>query len=96
MVRVASSAAATLLQFKTPQIVERINRYYGYHAVARLQVALGVLPKTLKPSVTEPAPLSATEQAKVEETVAPIPSEAVRSALGRLGQTLRRRALANE
>jgi len=94
MIRVASSAAATLLQFKAPQVIERINRYCGYQAVAKLQVALGALPKIQKQLPPEPPPLDETERAKVEATVAPITSEAVRSALGRLGQTLRRRALA--
>jgi hypothetical protein len=96
MVRVASSAAATLLQFKTPQIIDRINRYCGHQAIARLQVALGALPKAQKPIVPEQAPLSATEQAKVEEDIAPVASDAVRAALGRLGETLRRRAVAYE
>jgi len=50
--RIASGAAATLLQMKTPTILARVNGFMGYGAVASVQVAQGPLPRP------RPAPLA--------------------------------------
>lgn len=91
MVRVASGAAATLLQFKSPQVIERVNRYFGYHAVAKLQLTLGVLPKLQKTAEAEQAPLSPEALAAIDQAVAGVGSPAVRLALAQLGANVRRR-----
>lgn len=93
MIRVASGAAATLLQFKTPQVIERVNHYFGYHAVAKLQVSLGALPKTVKDRA-QPN-LSPEISAEMNQAVAGVTSPAVRLALGQLGAILKRRAVRN-
>lgn len=43
-IRVASGALATQLQHEEPQVIERINRYFGYAAVTRLVLSQGPLP----------------------------------------------------
>jgi hypothetical protein len=92
MVRVASGAAATLLQFKTPQIIARINRFLGYQAVAKLSVTLGALPKPAAAADNGPPPASPQETAAVAERVANVPSPALRLALSQLGLAVRRRS----
>jgi hypothetical protein len=94
-VRVASGAAATLLQLKTPQIVLRINRYFGYEAVARLQATVGPLPKAAAAQRAAPPP-SAEICAEVDRTVAAVSSPALRIALGQLGVALRQRTAREE
>lgn len=57
--RIASGAAATLLQLKTPTILARVNGFIGYAAVAAIQVAQGPLPRrriSAPPVTMEQAP----------------------------------------
>jgi hypothetical protein len=91
LVRVSSGAAATLLQFKSPQVIERVNRYFGYHAVAKLQITLGVLPKPQRTAEPELAPLSPEAVAAIDQAVAGVGSPALRLALAQLGANVRRR-----
>jgi hypothetical protein len=56
--RIASGAAATLLQLKTPTILARVNGFLGYGAVSALQVAQGPLPRAR----ALPAPVSPAEK----------------------------------
>jgi hypothetical protein len=96
VVRVTSGAAATLLQFKTPQIVDRVNRYFGYQAIAKLQITLGALPKTSRATETAPPPLSPDATAAIERAVADVGSPALRLALAQLGANVRRRSTPSE
>src|SRR5690606_25444311 len=41
VLRVANGAAATLLHLKTPVVGERVNRFFGYGAVARVEAGQG-------------------------------------------------------
>ena len=93
MIRVASGAAATLLQFKAPQIIERVNHYFGYQAVAKMQISLGTLPQVAKTAVADETPLSPVIHEEIEQTVAAVSSPALRLALGQLGAAVRRRAV---
>lgn len=93
MVRVASGAAATLLQFKGPQVIERVNRYFGYQAVAKLQISLGPLPKTAKAPYRDQPDLPAAHRAEIDQAVEDVDSPALRLALGQLGAALRRRTI---
>jgi hypothetical protein len=57
--RIASGAAATLLQLKTPTILARVNGFLGYSAVSAIQVAQGPLPRrraAVPPVSTEETP----------------------------------------
>lgn len=57
-VKVASSAFAPHLQHLEPLIVEKINSYFGWNAVARLKLVHGPLPgaKPAPQPVTPPLP----------------------------------------
>src|SRR5690242_3162768 len=45
LLRVSSSAAAAMLSHKSPVIVARVNRFFGYEAVSRIEANHGPLPK---------------------------------------------------
>jgi hypothetical protein len=77
VLRVASGAAATLLQMKAPAIIARVNQFFGYAAVAQVQAVQGPLP----------APAKRVEAAAPRE----IPTS-VSAALAKLGEALQRKA----
>jgi len=85
--RVASSAFATLLKHQEPELCARINRYFGFDAVARIKVAPGTLPPPPAPAAPPPPkpPLS-TEEAAL---VAGIDDADLRAALESLGRSIR-------
>lgn len=89
--RVASSAAATILQLKGPQIVERVNRFFGYRAVARLQVVPGTSSVPAKPVAKADPPLPPDVLGDIDRRVAGVGVPDLRSALARLGAAVRRR-----
>ncbi len=78
---------ATEVQHLAPQIMERINGYFGYRAVARLR--LRQVPYSPRPATDqaapEPQPEIAPELARRLESVE---DPELRAALGRLGRAL--------
>jgi hypothetical protein len=52
-----------------PIIIERINGFFGYRAVARLAIRQGPLPQRPTPRLTEPRALTRTETAALEQGV---------------------------
>jgi hypothetical protein len=90
VLRVASGAAATVLQLKGPQVVERVNRFFGYRAVARLQVVAGAPLKKAAPKATTESPSPKTLQ-EIERSLAHVQNPDLRTALARLGAAVRRR-----
>jgi hypothetical protein len=88
LLRVSSSAAATMLQLKTPVIVERVNRFFGYAAISRLEASHGPLPR---PPAKAPAVAEAPPSEAVDRQTAGVVSEDVRAALRKLGARLQHR-----
>jgi hypothetical protein len=83
-VKVASSAFATEIQHLEPLILERINGYFGYRAVARLLLRHGPLPpraRTRPPADKPPPPHLEAALARVEDAE-------LKAALERLGRRL--------
>ena len=80
-------AAALTVQHREPQIIERVNGFFGYAAVARLALQQGPLPQ--RPAA-EPGPraLSPSESAALAERLAQVPDSSVKSALLRLGAAI--------
>lgn len=78
-------AAATVIQHMAPVIVERINTYYGYRAVERLQLRQQPLPKPQAQRRPPPRALSAHERAALERLTAGAGDSALRAALRSLG-----------
>lgn len=81
-------AAATVVQHLEPQILERVNTYYGYRAVVRLQLRQQPLPKPAAARRRRPRPLSERERAALERAVAGADDSPLRRALLALGASV--------
>ena len=77
---------ATELQHLETEVIERINGYFGYRAVARLAMVQGPVP--LPPAATrrKAAPLNAAEAAALDRVVASTEDERLRGSLAALGR----------
>ena len=75
-------------QHREPQILERINAFFGYRAVARLTLIQGPLPRTAASRYRPPRKLVETERATLERAVTQISDPGLRDALQRLGEAV--------
>jgi hypothetical protein len=69
-----------------PQIIERINAYYGHSAVARLKLVQGPLPAKRRPRLRRLRPLTAGERAALAQELEKIEEPALKEALKKLGE----------
>jgi hypothetical protein len=80
------------IQHMEPQILERINAYYGFQAVTRLHIVRGpqsARPKRQGSRRSKPTPaLDATAQTSLEDSLADIEHEGLRAALAKLGTSI--------
>ena len=53
---VVESGHAPMMQHVVPEIVERVNRFFGYAAVAKVRIRQGIV-STAKPAVARAAPM---------------------------------------
>jgi hypothetical protein len=87
-----AGAAALELQHSEPQILERINGFFGYEAVARLRLIQAPLPRRAEPP---PRPVNRTvsdaEEVELAQAVRDIRDPVLRTALQGLGRTLKGR-----
>ena len=87
-VRVAG-AAALELQHLAPQIIERINVFFGYSAVARLALVQGPIAPPPARAETEPlAPVTADRAEAIDRSAADIADPALRTAIAGLGRAV--------
>lgn len=78
-------AAAPTVQHDAPLIIERINAFLGYPAVARLSLVQAPPPRR---APAAPRPLRPEERKALAERIAPIGNEELRAALERLGSAV--------
>src|SRR5579864_8888442 len=71
-------AAALLVQHREPQILERVNGFFGYGAVARLALQQGPLPVVPKPD-PGPRALTPQESTALADRLAQLPDSSVKS-----------------
>lgn len=84
---VCSGPFATMLQHVEPQIIERVNRFFGYAAVARISLKHGEVPahpRLRRQEVAEAAPLAP----EVTSTLRAIADPGLRAALEGLAQQI--------
>jgi len=87
-----SGAYATQLQHQEPQIIERINTFFGYKAVVRIKLIQGPLPHLKDdPLGKAPRPLSPTEAKDLAQAVAMVDDPEIKEALERLGSSIKGR-----
>jgi hypothetical protein len=82
------------VQHLEPLMLERINGYFGYRAVARLRLQQAPIGRgaAARPAPTAEAarPLAPAEEAALHDQVASVADEELRAALERLGRAVRR------
>jgi hypothetical protein len=76
------------IQHSSDVILERVNRFFGWHAVGRLALRQGPLSRRPKPK--RPPPPDPKTVAEVAETLSAVEDEALRDALARLGAAIKR------
>lgn len=79
------SAAIPLLQAQSLQIIDRINRYFGYNAVSQLKFQAGLVIKKMPGKLVEQKTLKAETQTKIESITSVVSNDNLREALQRLG-----------
>ena len=85
----ATGAFATELQHMAPQLLERINNYLGYGAIARLKIEQGRLPPRARAAMRQPVPLVPAEESQLASALQPIGDDDLRRALEGLGRAVK-------
>ena len=83
-----TSTAALAVQHREPQILERINGFFGYGAVARLALVQGPLPESTRSGAREAQPLTPAQAAALADSVSQVLDPGLKSALERLGAAI--------
>ena len=81
-------AAALAMQHEEPQIIQRINRFFGYAAVARLKLIQAPLPVTDAHKKEPPRELGTEEVRSIDAEVEETKDPALRDALARFGRSI--------
>ena len=76
------------LQHLAPQVIERINTYFGYRAVKGIQIIQGPVPRKTRPAPRTVRALTDEEQAQVARVVAPTRDPELADALAALGRAV--------
>lgn len=76
------------IQHASDTILERVNRFFGWHAVGRLALRQAPLSRRNRP--TAPRGLDPKAVAKVAESLSAVEDEQLRAALARLGASIKR------
>mgnify|MGYP001194764271 FL=1 len=87
--RVDHSAMATELQHLETQLLERINGYFGYKAVAKMRFIHGPLAETPIQYKSPPTAPTPKQNSDVADTVNCIEDPELRDSLNRLGNAIR-------
>lgn len=90
--RVANGAIATQIQHLEPLIIERINGYFGYGAVAHLHLKQGPVTPPAQTAGRELPALNDREEAELAERLGAVDDEALRRVLESLGRSVAARA----
>lgn len=73
------------IQHRAPEIIERINRFYGYQALSEIKIIQGPLPKRDRPMPVKPE-IRAENRPVVDKTLDQIENKDLKEALKKLGQ----------
>jgi hypothetical protein len=79
---------AVEIQHLSGVILERVNRFFGWHAVGRLALRQGPLSHRKRPAADSEPDAKAVED--VAKTLTSIEDDALRAALARLGASIKR------
>lgn len=87
------SGRALEIQHASKQIIERINSYYGFPAVERLQLIQGPILAPAKRRSIKPAPLTPATEKWVETLASEAENPRLKSALTELGRHVKSRSI---
>ncbi|MBL6946346.1 MAG: DUF721 domain-containing protein [Rhodospirillales bacterium] len=90
--RVASGAVATQIQHAEPVILERINGYFGYRAVARLRMMQAPVAARKEFELSTPKEIDPQDDKAIAEILSGIEDEELREALQSLGRSVKTRS----
>jgi hypothetical protein len=79
---------AILVQHELGQIIERVNAFLGYGAVAQARIVQGPVRRGPRKAATSPAPLDPESEAALVSALADVGDGALRAALDRLGRAV--------
>ena len=82
------SGFAVEIQHIEPLLIERVNSYYGYAAVAKLAIHQGSLPQSVTRQSEQIVLLSQQDQDALESMIAPTRDRNLKAALQGLGQRI--------
>jgi hypothetical protein len=85
---VASGGVATELQHLEPLLLDRINTYFGYLAIARLQFVHRPLPRKTAPPPPRARPLTPEEEQRLADSLDGIEDPQLRQSLEGLGRAI--------
>jgi hypothetical protein len=83
-----ASAFGPEIQHREPALLERINSYFGYRAVARLAIVQGPPPLPDRPAPPVLRPLAASERQALDAKLDAVADPGLRAALDRLGSAV--------
>jgi hypothetical protein len=78
--------AAIELQHSTPQIIDRINGFYGFGAIVALKIVQGPIPRRERARPRVPDRLDDAREARIADRVAGVADERLRATLSKLGR----------
>lgn len=85
---VASGGVATEFQHLEPLLLDRINTYFGYPAIARLQFVHRPMPHKTAPPPPRPRPLTPEEEQRLADSLAGIEDPKLRQSLQDLARSI--------
>ena len=74
------------VQHSTPQLIERINAFFGYPAIGKIQIVQGALPRRPASKKRRLRPLSSGEERQLRSHLGHVDDAGLRRALERLGR----------
>jgi hypothetical protein len=81
------SAFALEMQHLAPQVIERVNAYFGWRCIGRIVLKQGPVQRAVKRPAA-PVLLSEAERGRVDAAVGAVTDESLKAALDRLGQAV--------
>lgn len=86
LVVACEGASALRLQHEAGELLQRIDTFFGYHAVGRVKIVQRALPPAAPSRRPRLRPLDAAERGMIERTTAGIEDPRLKAALARLGE----------
>lgn len=86
--RISNSGLATEIQHLEPMILDRVNTYFGYQAVARLKLNHGPLPEPEPERGPVVRPLNKEQSSSLAENLNQIEDPSLKAALDSLGKAV--------